>query len=167
MSAELIERFYAAFNRRDGDAMAACYANEATFIDPVFGRLDADQTRSMWRMLTSRAKDLQVELVEHKSDGATGSARWIARYTFVQTGRPVVNEVRAKFKFADGLIVEHVDKFSFYRWSKQALGRTGTLLGWTPSLQLRVHRDARRRLAAWMQQRDGGAAPAAPQDSEK
>src|SRR6185503_4053125 len=165
-SAELIERFYAAFNRRDGDAMAACYANEATFIDPVFGRLDADQTRSMWRMLTSRAKDLQVELVEHKSDGATGSARWIARYTFVQTGRPVVNEVRAKFKFADGLIVEHVDKFGFWRWSRQALGRSGTLLGWNPHLNLKVHREARAGLARWMQERDA-AAPPRPQHADQ
>jgi ketosteroid isomerase-like protein len=164
---DVIQRFYAAFDRRDGDAMAACYAPDASFVDPVFGRLDADQTGAMWRMLTGQAADLRVELAEHESDGSTGSARWIARYTFTRTGRPVVNEVRATFKFADGLIVEHVDKFSFYRWSKQALGRTGTLLGWTPSLQLRVHRDARRRLAAWMQQRDGGAVPAAPQDGEQ
>ena len=167
MSAELIERFYAAFDRRDGDAMAACYAPDASFVDPVFGRLDADQAGAMWRMLTDQAEDLRVELAEHQSDGQTGTARWIARYTFTRTGRPVVNEVRATFKFADGLIVEHVDKFKFYRWSRQALGRTGTLLGWSPSLQLRVHREARSRLAAWMQQRDGGAVPAAPQDGEQ
>jgi ketosteroid isomerase-like protein len=164
---DLIQRFYAAFDRRDGDAMAACYAPEATFVDPVFGRLDAEQVRAMWRMLTGQAEDLKVELAEHDSDGSTGSARWIAHYTFTRTGRPVVNEVRATFKFADGLIVEHNDKFSFYGWSRQALGRTGTLLGWTPSLQLRVHRDARRRLAAFMQQGDGGADPAAPQDGEQ
>jgi len=34
---ELIQRFYAAFDRRDGDAMAACYAPGARFSDPVFG----------------------------------------------------------------------------------------------------------------------------------
>ena len=72
MSAELIERFYAAFNRRDGDAMAACYAPNATFVDPAFGRLDAEQTKAMWQMLTSQADDLTVELVEHESDGTTG-----------------------------------------------------------------------------------------------
>ena len=163
---ELIQRFYAAFDRRDGAAMAACYAPDATFVDPVFGRLTAEQAGAMWQMLTSQAEDLRVELAEHESDGSTGSARWIARYTFTRTGRPVVNEVRAKFKFADGLIVEHVDKFGFYQWSRQALGRKGALLGWTPSLQLRVHRDARRRLARWMQERDGGAVPAAPQNGE-
>ena len=163
---ELIERFYAAFDRRDGAAMAACYAPEATFVDPVFGRLDAKQAGAMWQMLTGQSEDLRVELAEHESHGSTGTARWIARYTFTRTGRPVVNDVRAKFRFADGLIVEHVDKFSFYGWSKQALGRKGALLGWTPSLQLRVHREARRRLAGWMQERDS-AVPAAPQDGEQ
>src|SRR4051794_35435274 len=39
MSAELIERFYAAFDRRDGVAMAADYAPEGHFRDPVFGDL--------------------------------------------------------------------------------------------------------------------------------
>ena len=77
----------------------------------------------MWRMLTGRADDLEVELVEHQADGDRGSARWIAHYTFTQTGRPVENHVRAEFRFADGLIAEHRDEFDFHRWSRQALGR--------------------------------------------
>jgi ketosteroid isomerase-like protein len=159
MSAELIERFYAAFDRRDGEAMAACYAPDATFTDPVFGRLDAAETGAMWRMLTGRAEDLRVELVEHEADGDRGSARWIARYTFTQTNRPVVNEVRARFRFSDGLIAEHVDAFNFWRWSRQAIGTRGTLLGWTPQLRLAVHRQARASLDRAMEQGDG-AAPA-------
>jgi ketosteroid isomerase-like protein len=166
MSAELIERFYAAFDRRDGDAMAACYAPDAVFRDPVFGQLDAAQAGAMWRMLTGRAEDLSVELAEHAADRETGSARWIARYTFTQTGRPVVNDVRASFKFRDGLIVEHADRFSWWKWARQALGPVGVWLGWTPQLQLRVHRQARAGLARWMQERDG-AAPAGAQDGEQ
>lgn len=34
-NAELIERFYQAFQRLDGEAMAACYAPQATFHDPA------------------------------------------------------------------------------------------------------------------------------------
>ena len=34
---ELIERFYSAFARGDGDAMAACYAPGARFSDPALG----------------------------------------------------------------------------------------------------------------------------------
>jgi uncharacterized protein len=167
MSDELIERFYAAFARHDGDAMAACYAPTASFSDPVFGRLDGVHAGEMWRMLTTQADDLEIELVEHQSDGTAGSARWIARYTFSSTGRPVVNHVRSTFKFADGLIVEQTDRFGFYKWARQALGAKGTWLGWTPQLQLRTLRQARSRLARWMQERDGSAAPAAPENADQ
>ena len=84
MSAELIERFYAAFDRRDGVAMAAGYAPEGHFRDPVFGDLTGAEAGAMWRMLTRTARDLKVELAERDDT----SAHWIATYTFSATGRP-------------------------------------------------------------------------------
>jgi ketosteroid isomerase-like protein len=140
---QLIERFYEAFNRHDGDAMAACYAPGARFHDPVFQELRGEEPGAMWRMLTSRADDLRVELVEHDADDTTGSAHWLADYTFTQTGRPVHNDVRARFRFADGLIAEHDDSFGFHGWARQALGPPGLLLGWTPVVQGPVRRRAR------------------------
>jgi uncharacterized protein len=142
-NAELIQRFYAAFAVRDGGAMAALYAPDARFSDPVFTDLRGEEPGAMWRMLTGRADDLKVELVEHEADGDRGSARWVAHYTFSQTGRPVENNVRATFRFADGLIAEHRDEFDFHRWSRQALGTPGLLLGWTPLLRGAVRRRAR------------------------
>ncbi len=139
----LIEEFYDAFDKRDGDRMAACYAPDARFSDPVFPDLRDGEPGAMWRMLTGQAKDLRVELVEHEADDERGSARWIARYTFTKTGRPVVNDVRARFRFTDGLITEHVDEFSFHRWSRQALGPPGLLLGWTPILKGATRKQAR------------------------
>jgi ketosteroid isomerase-like protein len=139
----LIERFYGAFARRDGDTMAACYAPNASFSDPVFTDLQGVEPGAMWRMLTSQANDLRVELLEHQGDGERGSARWRAHYTFSQTGRPVVNDVRASFRFEDGLIAEHRDEFDFHRWARQALGPAGLLLGWTPVLKGAVRRRAR------------------------
>jgi hypothetical protein len=134
-----IERFYAAFDACDGDAMAACYAPGAHFSDPVFTDLNGDEPGAMWRMLTSQARDLRVELLEHTAD----SARWRAHYTFSQTGRPVVNDVRATFRFdSGGLIADHRDEFSFYRWARQALGPPGLMLGWTPLLRGKVRRSA-------------------------
>jgi ketosteroid isomerase-like protein len=142
-NAGLVERFYAAFAERDGDAMAACYAPDVRFSDPVFGDLSGPEPGAMWRMLTGRAQDLTVDLVEHSVEGGQGSARWIAHYTFTQTGRPVTNDVRASFRFADGLIAEHHDEFDFHRWARQALGTSGLLLGWTPLLRSAVRRRAR------------------------
>ena len=138
----LIERFYDAFARLDGDAMAACYAPNAHFSDPVFTDLRGDEPGEMWKMLTGRAKDLAVRLAEHSADDDSGRAHWLADYTF-NTGRKVHNDVRAEFRFKDGLIVEHHDSFSFYAWSRQALGPPGMALGWTPLLRSRVRREAR------------------------
>src|SRR5918997_3322921 len=138
-----IERFYAAFGARDGGAMAACYAPDAHFSDPVFTDLNGDEPGAMWRMLTGQAKDLRVELLEHEAADDRGSAHWRATYTFTQTGRPVVNDVRARFQFADGLIAEHTDEFGFHRWARQALGTTGLLLGWTPIVSGATRKRAR------------------------
>ena len=141
MDADVVQRFYAAFDRRDGEAMAACYAPGAHFQDPVFGDLTGEEAGAMWRMLTRTARDLKVELAEHDAQ----SAHWIARYTFSATGRPVVNDVRATFRIEDDLIVDHVDRFSFWKWSRQALGTKGLLLGWTPFLRGEGRRDRPRR----------------------
>src|SRR3954465_2939860 len=99
---ELIQRFYGAFDKHDGDTMAACYAPDAHFWDPVFQDLTGTEAGQMLRMLTGRAEDLRVELAEYWAEGDTGTARWIAHYTFTQTGRPVVNDSHATFKFKDG-----------------------------------------------------------------
>src|SRR5215204_2753431 len=146
----LIENFYDAFDKHDGERMAACYAPGARFYDPVFPDLKGEEPGAMWRMLTGQAKDLSVELHEHDADDERGSAHWIARYTFTQTGRPVVNDVRATFRFAaDGRFAEHHDAFSFWRWSRQALGPAGLVLGWTPLLRAGVRGRARGQLAAF------------------
>src|SRR5215213_7311922 len=146
----VIERFYEAFDRHDGDAMAACYAPNARFSDPAFGELKGDEPGAMWKMLTSRADDLRVQLAEHDADESTGSAHWLADYTFTQTGRKVHNDVQARFRFKDGLIAEHDDDFSFHAWSRQALGTTGLLLGWTPIVKGKVNSQARGSLDEYM-----------------
>jgi ketosteroid isomerase-like protein len=139
---ELIQRFYNAFASLDGDTMAACYAPGARFADPVFTDLRNEDPGAMWRMLTGRANDLTVRLAEHEADDDRGSAHWLADYTF-RTGRRVHNDVRASFRFEDGLIAEHQDSFSFYAWARQALGPVGLVLGWTPIVRGKVQREAR------------------------
>lgn len=151
MSGEaLIEQFYSAFDRHDGDAMAACYGPSIRFSDPVFPDLRGPEAGAMWRMLTEGAEDLSVELVDHEASDERGRARWVAKYTFSQTGRSVVNDVQASFRFEDGLIVEHTDEFDFYRWARQALGPRGLLLGWTPLVRNAVRSRARASLEQYM-----------------
>ena len=148
--AELIERLYDGLDRHDGEAMASCYAPDAVFSDPAFGELRGEEVGGMWRMLCSRAGRLDVELAEREAGESTGTARWIARYEFAATGRDVVNDVRSEFRLSGGLIAEQHDSFSFYRWSSQALGPAGKLLGWTPLLRALIQRRARGDLAKFM-----------------
>ena len=143
---QVIRDLYEAMDRHDGDAMASIYDPDGRFRDPAFGELTGAEAGDMWRMLTARAEDLSVELAEHSAEGDSGDARWIARYTFTRTGRPVTNDVRARFRFRDGRIVEHVDSFPFWAWARQALGPAGLVLG-LPPMNLLIRRQARRDLS--------------------
>jgi hypothetical protein len=140
---ELLRRFYDSFRARDAEGMIACYAPAVRFRDPAFGDLEGDRARGMWRMLCSRAKDLRVECSGIVADGQQGTAHWEAWYTFGAAGRPVHNVIDATFRFEGGLITQHHDHFDFHRWSRQALGLPGLLLGWAPffrkSLQARAN----------------------------
>lgn len=156
MADSIAARFYRAFAARDWRTMAAQYADDARFRDPAFGDLDAREARSMWQMLVSRGTDLRVEheILDETPDSA--HVRWTAHYTFSQTGRPVVNVISAAMKFRDGRIAEHVDAFDFWRWSRQALGPAGLLLGWTPFLRRKVRAGARASLKQFMQRLEQG-----------
>lgn len=148
-SSALITRFYQAFQRLDAEAMVACYSEDIVFSDPVFGTLRGRDAGDMWRMLTTRAKDFTLTFDDVRSDGA----HWVATYLFSQTGRVVVNDIQARFVIRDGLICQHDDTFDLWRWSRQALGMPGVLLGWTPMLQNKVRQQAFKGLRAFQQAR--------------
>ena len=150
----VIDRLYAALDATDGEAMAACYTPDATFEDPAFGRLEGAEVGAMWRMLCSQARDLSAGVDEVQADDDEGSARWHATYTFSATGRRVVNRIEARYRFRDGLIAEHRDRFSIWRWSRQALGPAAIVLGSNPLGAALIRRRARGQLAAW-QRREG------------
>ena len=155
----LIRRFYEAFDRHDGEAMAGCYTPDVTFEDPAFGELHGDEARAMWKMLTGRTEDLSVELRSHDADETSGSANWIATYTFGPTGRQVVNDISARFRFEDGLIADHRDEFDFGRWARQALGPMGIAVTLLPPMRSRVRARARGQLDDYMAEQ--GSAPSA------
>ena len=138
---ELIRRFYVAFSVRDWRVMSACYARDATFEDPVF-KLRGERIGLMWRMLCTNARDFSLEFSNVSADVTSGRAHWEPRYCFSQTGRMVHNVIDSAFTFRDGLIVSQVDTFDFWRWSRQALGAPGWLLGWSDKLHHKVRRRA-------------------------
>ena len=148
-NAELIHTFYQAFQRLDAEAMATCYSADVRFSDPVFVGLQGREAGDMWRMLCTRAADFSLTYGEVAADDRRGSAQWVATYTFSQTGRTVSHAIRAEFVSGAGRIVEHRDHFDLWRWSRQALGLKGWLLGWLPAVQGAIRAQARRGLAGF------------------
>jgi ketosteroid isomerase-like protein len=141
-SQALIEHFYTAFQQRDYRQMATVYHPAATFRDGAFDLKSGKEIAAMWHMLCSTGRDLQVVYRDVHADEQRGRAHWDARYTFTRTGRRVLNEIDAAFEFQEGRIIRHVDTFSFWRWSRQALGPVGWLLGWTSFLQNKIRATA-------------------------
>jgi ketosteroid isomerase-like protein len=143
---EVIRELFAAFARRDGEAMARYYHAQAVFKDPVFGELKSAEIAAMWKMLCARGKDLQIDLVSYDANGDQGNAAWEAKYTFSKTGKFVHNKIRSQFSFRDGLIASQTDDFDFWRWAKMALGTPGRWFGWTPLVRNAVRKEAKRSL---------------------
>jgi ketosteroid isomerase-like protein len=141
---QIIEDFYQAFTALDAEKMVAHYHDDITFEDPAFGELHGEHAKNMWRMLCKSQQnsvglksdailpEFRVEVSEIAFDDEIGSARWDAYYTFSQTGRKVHNIIHATFRFQDGKIIDHRDRFDSWRWARQALGLKGLLFGWAP-----------------------------------
>ena len=144
---QLIRHFYESFAQNNADAMVACYSDEIEFSDPAFGSLKGADAKNMWRMLVARAKgNIKIEFKNVYADDKKGSADWTADYLFSKTGRQVHNEIHAEFEFKDGKIFRHHDTFDIWKWSQQALGMSGLLLGWSSLLQNKIRQTAKESL---------------------
>ena len=65
-----------------------------------------------------------------------------------------MNHVKAHMRIQNGKITEHTDEFDIYKWSRQALGLPGVLLGWSGYLKNKIRHDAKQKLAQYMNKRN-------------
>lgn len=152
-----ITNFYTAFANNDFKSMSLCYIANAQFRDPVFGTLTGDQVSMMWKMLLEKSNgNLKVIFSDCQANEFMGSALWQATYLFSKTNRMVVNNVATHFQFRDGLIIKHVDEFDLYKWSKQAFGIKGFLLGWTGFFQRKIQQQAQESLHRYIAKQSKG-----------
>lgn len=154
-NAQLLTRFYTAFAALDAEAMVDCYAPDSRFEDEVFTLRGRNEIGGMWRMLCDAVKaksrdEWKLEFRGIAADTTSGKAHWEATYRFSATGRLVHNVIDGTFVFRDGLIVDHRDQFDFHRWSRQALGLPGLLLGGTAMLRKKVRATAAGNLQAYL-----------------
>ena len=153
---QTLNRLYTAFAALDADTMATCYAEEATFDDPAFSLKGRREISGMWHMLCAATlaknrADWRLEFSDVRADDNSGHAHWEAFYRFSVSNRLVHNVVEADFIFTpDGLIASHTDRFDFWRWSRQALGYGGWVLGWAPYFQKQVRVQTRAALTNYL-----------------
>lgn len=148
---QVVTKFYTAFQQRDAVTMNSCYSEDIIFSDPAFGLLKGDEVRSMWTMLCRNAKDFSLEFSNIQLlDEEYATCNWTASYTFSQTGRKVVNHIKAYMRLKDGLIIEHSDAFKLSKWAAQALGWKGALFGWMGWMQRKIQKGARGNLEKFM-----------------
>lgn len=147
---QLIESFYQAFQKRNAAGMAACYDPAIHFSDPVFTNLHGREADAMWAMLCEQGTDLKVEFANVSADDLTGRAQWEATYTFGPTSRRIHNRIDTRFEFQDGKIIRHVDDFDLWKWSRMALGFTGTLGGWAGPVKVKIRETANRALVRYI-----------------
>ena len=148
----LIFKFYSAFQQKDFAGMNSCYSDDIVFYDPAFELLRGDEVKSMWEMLCKNARDFSLTFDNiQQLDDEYYTCEWEAVYTFSKTGRKVVNKVKANMRFADGIIIEHSDAFSLHKWSSQALGFMGQLVGWNSFFQRKIKNQARKNLLQFIQ----------------
>ena len=143
----LIERFFTAFQKLNAAEMNACYSDDVAFYDPMFELLKGEEAKAMWEMLCQNARDfsLQYDSIKNLDDGYY-TCKWTASYTFSKTGRRVVNMCKAHMKIENGLITEHSDGWSIHKWSAQAFGLKGKLLGWAGFFRRKLKNTAKRNL---------------------
>jgi ketosteroid isomerase-like protein len=147
-NALLLQRLFSSLDRKDDQAMAACYHPEATFQDIAFDLHGRNEIHDMWRMICAGDIRATVEVV-HAGD-ETGRARVVDEYTFTDTGRRVRNVIESRFAFKDQLIIEPRDTCDARQWASMALGGvSGFLAGRIAPLR---RLEARKKLKAFVKQ---------------
>jgi ketosteroid isomerase-like protein len=120
-NATLLNRLFTALNEDDHATMAACYHPEATFHDIAFDLQRRPRIHGMWHMICEHSNvEATFEIV--RADDLEGRVNLVDAYTFSDTGLPVRNVIQSRFRFRDGLIVEHTDECDPRTWATMALG---------------------------------------------
>jgi ketosteroid isomerase-like protein len=146
---DILSKFYSSFSEGNAKGMVECYHKNVVFQDPAFGKLEGNKAKKMWEMLLSNKKTtIKVSYSNIQTSNEKASADWIAEYVYGK--RKVINKVSAKFKFKEGKIIAHIDHFNLWKWSIQALGPIGYLLGWTPFMKAKIQKKVNQKLANYI-----------------
>jgi len=119
-NAKLLHHLFTSLNKKDYEAMAHCYGENAHFRDIAFDLKGKNEIRSMWHMVCQT--DIQCTFDVVAADDREGLVRLVDEYTFSDTGRCVRNSIESRFRFANGKILSQKDSCDPRAWAAMALG---------------------------------------------
>ena len=136
-NAILLRKLFTGLNQHDHRAMAECYHPNATFGDIAFHLRGKNRIDEMWQMICEGRSKIQTTFEVVSADDNIGQVHLVDDYTFYasddslpSSGREVHNVIDSRFRFRDGLIIEHKDNCDARAWSRMALGGVaGFLVG--------------------------------------
>jgi hypothetical protein len=123
----LLRRLFTALDVHDHLTMAECYAPAATFRDIAFDLKGKAEIHAMWRMICREGSDLRATFDVVHADDVEGRVALVDNYTYHDTGFKVRNVIDSRFRFENGLIVQHRDDCDPKAWA--ALAFRGSFKG--------------------------------------
>jgi hypothetical protein len=139
-----VDAFFTALARLDAETIGRLYDEDASYEDPVFGRLAGSAARRRWQLFCWRAARPRLRwAAEPRRDGVV-EAHWHMACLYGQ--RRLDLAVRSEFVVQGSRILIHADTYDFWTWARQTLGPTVWLRGVAPNFRRAVRRRARSEL---------------------
>ncbi|MFL6843315.1 MAG: nuclear transport factor 2 family protein [Allosphingosinicella sp.] len=123
----LLKKLFTALGRRDHEAIASCYADDAHFRDIAFSLSGKARIHDMWRMICEGGCAIEVgDFGVIEADDCRGRAWVVEHYMFHRRKSrhrvPVDNVISSTFRFRHGRIVGQEDHCDSKEWARQAMG---------------------------------------------
>src|SRR5689334_22270835 len=125
----LLQKLFSRLNEHNHQAMVECYHAEATFRDIAFELRGKEQIHAMWQMICEGRGNIRAAFEVVEADDHRGQVKVVDDYTFyasddspLSSGREVHNVIDSRFRFRNGLIIEHHDFCDAQVWARMALG---------------------------------------------
>lgn len=129
---EVVEDFFRGFDDLDAERMISCLADDIVYNDPIYGILNGEDVRSLWKMRCKDLSGLSLEIIEFKElDHEYATCKWRSSFFSKSAARQVDMVVTSFMKLRNGKIAEHSDAYKLSDWLAKAYGVTGVFLGWT------------------------------------
>ena len=126
----VLNEFFIAFTNHDVETMLSYYHKDIIYDDIGFGKQKGENAKAVWYFLLGKVdKNAVITFSNIQITKNKGQVNWTTKYTFGK--RKIINQVTATFHFKDGKIIYHKDDYSLWKWSQQAFGIVGYLIGWS------------------------------------